>query len=810
MWWKWQRSEGLGDRLVEVWLEPRAKTEVVRMGRGRPARGREMGGNSRQGWPVSILLTLLALAQHAEVDAACSKLFQSTGEPNQAVGRFEAPSRVGSKVLELRQGSRKNVTRPTMCLYKFVAGPGEQVALRFSSFWLRGDQPECNREYVDVYANLHDGDQLEGGLTGELPNSRFCTSVMPRDLISLHNVIVLAIYTELEPPPDERPLFAGSFEFLKPGTRQIGPPEAGQLCVHTIESSSRREGEFQSVTYPGVYVKGLRCSYRFLGQPGERIRLEFLDLDLYSGGPHCPFDSIKIFDGPDEGAPLINNICGSHRSLIIYSTKEHLLLTFNTLEREAEIQNRGFSAYFEFSDKFFDTTFIQGPNAKHIRGSECDQRLLSLKGTTGSIVSPGPKTNPKAICRYIFEGLRTQLDYEKILLKFTEFDLKSPLPNDLQSSTTTQPAANLFLATQSQPDPGASGSAGNGSDSQCPDNYVRLYTSEQKPEQKQDPNDYDYVFCGNELPPSIESDAASLLMEFNSGSIGGQFRADYSFITDFRVPGIQTSPSCNFTYRSDNFKNGTFNSPRYPARYINDMNCSYHFQTKSDEALLLQFGTFKMENLSDETAGYGKALCKGHDLVEILEVTLDGSEQTEIGTYCGMSAPGPILSFKQLKVNFQTNKDSANYGFWGNYNFHPITELRSNNFVANCGSHVQASSKLRSGTISSPETYRPKVYEKRNHICSWNITARPSHRIALNLTKFDLEGKPAAWGCGTVSVRIVVGRSKVPVELCGMIKPENTSEYSYISDNEWLGVTFISTKQASGSKGFTADWSEIR
>lgn len=805
------------------------------------------GANSTTLGLLLKIYCIWALLVMGHVNAICNKVFQSS-DINDRSNKFEAPSRVSVSPFKIYQSGPGNVTlntntntntslslrgdnKPLHCIYKFIAKEEETVALSFTSFRLRGDEPECSHEYVDIYITLKPGEDLEAAFGHGLPNGRFCTSVMPHRIMSLHNMIVLAIYSDLEPQVNQKPLFTGTYEFIKPKIRdQIGAPDEGSLCSHTIYSSNKREGEFQSITYPGVYVKNLRCSYKFVGEPNQRIRLEFLDLDIYSGGTHCPMDSIKIFDGLADTDPLINTICGSHRSLIIYSTREHMLVTFTTLPREAEVQNRGFWAYFEFSDKIFNPSFIQGQNAKHIRGSECDQRIVSHKGSRGVIISPESKYHPNSVCRYIFEGLQNALDYEKVLLKFTDFDLKTPqfigvtpasISTSPQPSTTTSLAPtnlniNNLLSNINQPSTADSGtSSANSTSEQCPDNYVRLYTGEQKADQKQDPNDYDYVFCGNEVPTNIESDAASLLMEYNSGSIGGRFKAEYEFIVDYRIQGTQTSGGCTYIYRSDNLKTGIFNSPRHPSWYINNINCSYTFMTKSEEAILLQFTSFKMnKTFDDKTTGHGKT-CKGEDLVEIFELVLDSSEQkiidqSEIGTFCGFTTPGPILSFKPVRINFKTNEDKVNYGFWASYNFYPVSELKTNEFVSNCGDHIHASQRLRSGIISSPPTYRGETYEKRNHICTWNITARPSYRIALDFQRFELEGSPAVRGCATATVRIITGRNQTPNELCGTLPPWTNSTHQYVSEHDWLSINFLSTKQASGSNGFTAIWTEIK
>ena len=48
---------------------------------------------------------------------------------------------------------------------------------------------------------------------------------------------------------------------------------------------------------------------------------------------------------------------------------------------------RGYFGLFEFSSSFVRTDFIQA-DAEHIRGTECDQKILSKRGTSGQVFSP--------------------------------------------------------------------------------------------------------------------------------------------------------------------------------------------------------------------------------------------------------------------------------------------------------------------------------------------------------------------------------------------------------------------------------------
>lgn len=66
----------------------------------------------------------------------------------------------------------------------------------------------------------------------------------------------------------------------------------------------------------------------------------------------CPFDYVKIYDGNSTKAPLIGTHCGQQRNLVIYSSAENVSVQFITLQRTAESENRGFSGFFEFNEKF--------------------------------------------------------------------------------------------------------------------------------------------------------------------------------------------------------------------------------------------------------------------------------------------------------------------------------------------------------------------------------------------------------------------------------------------------------------------------
>lgn len=70
---------------------------------------------------------------------------------------------------------------------------------------------------------------------------------------------------------------------------------------------------------------------------------------------------------------------------------------------------------------FYVSDFISKNDGEHIRGSECDQKILSKKESTGSLFSPNfpfPYM-PKLVCRYFIYGMQDAQHLERVRLDFT-------------------------------------------------------------------------------------------------------------------------------------------------------------------------------------------------------------------------------------------------------------------------------------------------------------------------------------------------------------------------------------------------------
>lgn len=81
-----------------------------------------------------------------------------------------------------------------------------------------------------------------------------------------------------------------------------------------------------------------------------------LSEECYSEFTHhccsCPFDVVKVYDGGTNESAVIGTYCGQQRNLVLYSSESTMFIVFETLQRTATTQNRGFKGIFEFSESF--------------------------------------------------------------------------------------------------------------------------------------------------------------------------------------------------------------------------------------------------------------------------------------------------------------------------------------------------------------------------------------------------------------------------------------------------------------------------
>lgn len=165
---------------------------------------------------------------------------------------------------------------------------------------------------MDVYSEVQQVD------TEDLINSpfggRYCGLIPPRDRTSLYRTVAFSFYTDKN--STTQTLFEGHYMFKNDcklnifinntiansacildlniiiyarnkfiAAFQLGTPSPISPCSFVVNSNAKRQGVILTPTYPGIYPKGMKCTYLFQGQASQRVRLEFRDFDLFYGGP---------------------------------------------------------------------------------------------------------------------------------------------------------------------------------------------------------------------------------------------------------------------------------------------------------------------------------------------------------------------------------------------------------------------------------------------------------------------------------------------------------------------------------------------
>uniref|UniRef100_A0A8R1DXR6 CUB domain-containing protein n=1 Tax=Caenorhabditis japonica TaxID=281687 RepID=A0A8R1DXR6_CAEJA len=679
------------------------------------------------------------------------------------------------------------------CVYTFVAGPRQRVILEFDHFLLSGSSENCDIEYIDIYSEIEnvDEDILSSTLGG-----RYCGTVAPHVRISLRNVMKLVLHSR-STNHEENHGFSAKYSFI-PGEKFIsGASVSGQKCGYIIDSSVLKAGTVYSPTYPGTYPHNMHCSYLLKGYPEERIRLFFSDFDIFFGGEHCPYDSITIFDGDSPSAPIIRKVCGLQQRMEIYSMTNTLLIHFNTTQ-PAKSDPRGFIMDYEFSSRFVKIhKLLNGQKGvTHIRGTECDVRVESNRETTHTISSPNyPEVYPaNTTCTYIIHGLQGEQNLENVILTFQSIAV---LSFDTALATATPSADDIA----------------------CPSAWVGIATSEGNMRAVMSSTDdsiFDVTLCeripsGSPLLGPYVSEGPRMVMQFGStdtrddqiSPIG--FKATIEFRTDFGVTGdsLGTSNECRFRFNSST---GFFNSPRYPANYPLDTNCTYYIVAEPEKEILLHFEQFALSGDNRNCDDY----------LEVYDVFVEnGEEKLRLKErYCSDTFPGPSVSAfgsHEMRIFFTSGSTGTANGFKALFEIRtarkedvPSGEAHIRRGSYRCGSVINATTEKPNGLIISPNY--PVKYNKDVH-CDWKINAREGYQVLLKMEAIDVEGEMTTTSASCQKAVIRVEGAPKP-EYCGT---KREFFESFLSDSNTVRISFLTAPdKVNGLKGFNLSWTEVK
>uniref|UniRef100_A0A4W6F2P1 Cubilin n=1 Tax=Lates calcarifer TaxID=8187 RepID=A0A4W6F2P1_LATCA len=649
------------------------------------------------------------------------------------------------------------------CYWNIRTSQGSQLLLSFSDFHLESSA-SCSYDYLAVY---------DGNSSSAPELARLCGSQPPSTFSASSNQLYVKLRTDSS---------VSTGGFLASYTSNC----SGMLIAN------RHRGVVESLNFPNDYPANSFCSWTIQATTGNTINYTFTTFQLEATSS-CNYDYVKLYNGPNNQAPLIGTFCGYTPPPANSTTSSALTMVFRS---DSSVSMSGFQMMWyqngcggELSGPSGSFNSPDYPN-RYPENRECIWYITTSAGSSITLTIHEFDVEFHQDCNY------------DVLEVYGGPDLSAPQLAKL-CSTTSSPmqvsSTGNLITVRFKSDAYVSGRGFNASwaevqggcggpvtapsgeihspsyPSSYPNNvdcswvisvdsHHRVFFNFSDLDIEHHSNcTWDYVaihdgptisspllarVCGTTLPPAITSTQNTIFVRFRSDSS----RSHRGFSAYF-------SEACGTTIMADS-NGGTIASPRYPAPYPPNQNCSWIIRAQ--------------EPCCDPFSHIILAECNN----SITEITW---------RYCGVEVPHPVTSFSNsLVVNFISDRSVSRKGFQASYSAS----------TSSCGGDLV----MESGAFNSPnypDAYPPNVE------CVWTIRSSPGNRLQLSFIFFHLQGNA---GCQNDYLEIREGNSTGSLvgRFCGNSLPSNyTSVIGHI-----LWVKFVSDASISGA-GFRATFSHL-
>ncbi|CAM9531973.1 unnamed protein product [Lampetra fluviatilis] len=635
-------------------------------------------------------------------------------------------------------GYPNNYPNNRECLWFLETSQGSSVQLTIDVFEVES-HPDCNYDVLEVYG----GPDLSSVRLVQLCHSQ--PAGQPHHVSSTGNHMIVRFKTDVSV---SKKGFHASWQ-ERPGG-----------CGGNVSAPS---GEIHSPNYPQPYGTNVDCSWLVSVARNHRVQLAFNTFDLETHS-NCNYDYVAVHDGSNEHAPLLAKLCGTALPPALAATGNELFVRFRS---DGSVQRHGFSASFS---------------------TGCGYRIIA-DAVGGALTSPlHPHNYPgNQNCSWIIEAHE---NFGHVTVSFTEMDIENRAANcstdhlevldgdnpwapsvarlcgrDLPAPITSHGNAlhlnfvsdNVLEGAGFRLVYGASYSACGGtfhgetgafnspnypepypSDTECtwvlqssPGNRVQLtfrFFQLDGPTACGAEGDGDLVevrennatgplvgrFCGASLPPDYTLVARHVLwVKFvsNGHGNGAGFMAEFSHQFGNDITGTS----------------GQVASPLWPRTYPH--NVDYRWTIRAGDASERVHITFLEMDIEDST------VCT-YDKLSVYN-GLDSSAPL-LGTFCGLTPPGPLRSTgSSISLFFHTDSSVAGRGFLVDWRVFPgdiEPSVPPTIAPGACGGELVAGDAARA--IFSPGW--PGEYGD-NLGCAWVIRAPQGHSVQLDVLFMDIE-----------------------------------------------------------------------
>ncbi|TRY89102.1 hypothetical protein DNTS_004573 [Danionella cerebrum] len=668
------------------------------------------------------------------------------------------------------------------CYWHINTNPGSRVELSFGDFHLE-DISHCVYDYLTVY---------DGNSTSAAELATLCGNQIPAPITSSKENMYVKLRTDSI-------IHTGGFL-----------ANYQSLCKGIVIANKSR-GRIESLNFPNGYPSHADCSWTIQAYMGNTINYTFLAFEVEEQ-EGCGYDHVKLYDGPDDQAPLIGSFCGNQPPPANTTSGRNLHIVFRS---DMSVSYKGFQMDWYQNGCGGE---LHGPVGafnspgypeSYPPNRECVWHIHTSHGSSISITILEFDVEYHPDCSY--DKLEVYGGPDITAPRLAQLCTTRPSSNPLQVASTGNSVTVRFTsdavvngkgfnATWTEVPGGCGGviSAPGGEihSPQYPSSYPNnvdcswrivvdpghrvLFNITDLDIQSHDICDLDYVaifdgahedspllgkICGASKPSPLTSSTNNLFIRFRSDQSQNHkgFRALFS-------------EACGSMIVADDI-GGVISSPRYPYTYPPNQNCSWIIWAQEPfNHLTLSFTDFELEKIN--------ANCT-HDSLEVL----DGNniQAPSVGRFCGSDLPHPITSFSNaLVVNFVSDAVVGKKGFRAIY-------MAS---TSGCGGHLY----MESGAFNSPNY--PDVYPP-NVECVWTITSSPGNGLELSFIMFQLQQSS---DCSNDYLEVRKGHSTGDLvgRFCGDSLPSN---YTSITGHI-LWIKFVSDSSVSGA-GFRAVFSHL-
>ncbi|XP_046880031.1 cubilin [Hypomesus transpacificus] len=666
------------------------------------------------------------------------------------------------------------------CYWRIRSSQGSQLQLTFGDFHLEAGS--CSFDYLAVY---------DGNSTNAPELAKLCGNVNPAPINASNNELYVKLRTDSS-------VSAGGFL------------ASYRTNCEGVVIGNKSRGVLESLNYPNNYPFSSLCSWTIQTTMGNTINYTFTTFDLERTSASCAFDYFKLYNGPNAQAPLIGTFCGNTPPPANATSGSSLHVVFRS---DSSISLSGFQMLWYQNGCGGE---LLGPSGTFHSPEYPDRYPMNRECIWYISTTPGSSVT---LTIYEFDvEYHPNCNYD-VLEVYGGPDMSAPRLAQLCTTTSTPlqvSSTGNLITVRFKSDDYVSGRGFNASWAElqggCGGPVTAPYGEIHSPSY---PNNYpnnvdcswmitvdeghrvlfnfsdldienhsdclwDYVaihdgpsglfpllahVCGQVHPPAIISTQNIIFV---------RFRSDNSM--SHRGFSAQFSEACGATILTDDM-GGAITSPRYPASYPANQNCSWIIRAQEPfNHVTLSFTDFELE--------MNNANCS-HDVLEILDG--DNYQAPTIGRYCGNEVPHPLTSFSNaLVVKFISDSSVGRKGFRATYSAS----------TSSCGGELY----METGAFNSPnypDTYPPNVE------CVWTITSSPGNFLQLSFIAFQLQQSS---GCNNDFLEIREGNSAGALvgRFCGDSLPSNyTSLIGHI-----LWVKFRSDASVSGS-GFRLTFSHL-